>query len=52
MNLQSKHVIAGTVIGRGQVALTVATPRPMPAADTPESTSAPVKLSSVGPNAE
>ena len=28
LNLQSKRTMTGTVIGRGQVAITVATPRP------------------------
>jgi flagella basal body P-ring formation protein FlgA len=57
MNLQSKRVVSGTVIGRGQVAIEVATPRPIPAADVTSSLGAtglpaPVKLSSVAPNAE
>jgi flagellar basal body P-ring formation protein FlgA len=57
MNLQSKRVVTGTVIGRGQVAIEVATPRPAPAADATSSLgaappSASVKLSSVAPNAE
>ncbi|WP_407151566.1 flagellar basal body P-ring formation chaperone FlgA [Bradyrhizobium sp. ORS 86] len=52
MNLQSKRVISGVVTGRGEVSIAVATPRPVPVADTDASTSAPVKLSSVAPNAE
>lgn len=57
MNLQSKRIVSGTVIGRGQVAIEVATPRPAPAADVTSSLgaaqpAAPVKLSSVAPNAE
>ncbi|WP_052833229.1 flagellar basal body P-ring formation chaperone FlgA [Bradyrhizobium sp. LTSP885] len=57
MNLQSKRVVSGTVIGRGQVAIEVATPRPAPAADATSSLGtaqppATVKLSSVAPNAE
>lgn len=53
MNLQSQRVISGTVIGRGQVAIAVATPRPAPVADaTTAPGSAPIKLSSVAPNAE
>lgn len=51
-NLQSQRVISGTVIGRGQVAISVATPRLAPVADATKSSSAPVKLSSVAPNAE
>jgi len=38
MNLQSKRTVAGTVIGRGQVSITVATPRP---AQTSDATSSP-----------
>src|SRR5204863_2163807 len=30
MNLQSKRAVSGTVTGRGQVSITVATPRPAP----------------------
>lgn len=53
MNLQSKRVLTGVVSGRGEVSISVATPRPMPVSDaTTESSSAPVKLSSVAPNAE
>jgi flagella basal body P-ring formation protein FlgA len=37
LNLQSKRTVAGTVIGRGQVAIQVATPRP-PATDNTAST--------------
>jgi len=36
LNLQSKRTVSGTVIGRGQVSISVATPRPQPA---PEATS-------------
>jgi len=62
MNLQSKRTVSGTVSGRGQVSITVATPRPAPAA--PDTTSslgaaeqtAPVSVaklsSSVAPKAE
>ena len=32
MNLQSKRTVSGTVTGRGQVSITVATPRPAPPA--------------------
>ena len=32
MNLQSKRTVSGVVTGRGQVSITVATPRPAPAA--------------------
>src|SRR5207253_6826862 len=38
LNLQSKRTVAGTVIGRGQVSITVATPRP---AQTSDATSSP-----------
>src|SRR2546429_6792160 len=38
MNPQSKRTVAGTVIGRGQVSITVATPRP---AQTSDATSSP-----------
>src|ERR1700712_814798 len=37
MNLQSKRTISGVVTGRGQVSITVATPRPAPANDTTSS---------------
>jgi flagella basal body P-ring formation protein FlgA len=62
MNLQSKRTVSGTVSGRGQVSITVATPRP--AAAAPDTTSslgaaeqtAPVSVaklsSSVAPKAE
>ena len=62
MNLQSKRTVSGTVSGRGQVSITVATPRPAPPA--PDTTSslggaeqtAPVSVaklsSSVAPKAE
>jgi flagella basal body P-ring formation protein FlgA len=35
LNLQSKRTISGTVIGRGQIAIAVATPRLPAAADIP-----------------
>src|SRR5882672_6341228 len=42
MNLQSKRTISGVVTGRGQVSITVATPRPAPAAaDTTSSLGTP-----------
>jgi flagellar basal body P-ring formation protein FlgA len=49
LNLQSKRTVTGTVIGRGQVAISVATPRPAAAADTTSSlqsdqTAAPVAV--------
>ena len=62
MNLQSKRTVSGTVTGRGQVSITVATPRP--ALSVPDTTSslgaaeqtAPVSVaklsSSVAPKAE
>jgi flagella basal body P-ring formation protein FlgA len=37
LNLQSKRTISGVVIGRGQVAISVATPRLQPAIDIPAS---------------
>jgi len=52
MNLQSKRPVAGVVSGRGEVTISVASPQPAPAADANESNPAPVKLSSVAPNAE
>jgi flagella basal body P-ring formation protein FlgA len=62
MNLQSKRTVSGTVSGRGQVSITVATPRPAPPAlDTTSSLgtteqAAPVAVaklsSSVAPKAE
>jgi flagella basal body P-ring formation protein FlgA len=62
MNLQSKRTVSGTVSGRGQVSITVATPRPAPpATDTTSSLgtteqAAPVAVaklsSSVAPKAE
>ncbi|WP_136626600.1 flagellar basal body P-ring formation chaperone FlgA [Bradyrhizobium macuxiense] len=52
MNLQSKRVLQGVVTGRGEVSITVATPRPAPVSDATPSTPAPVKLSSAAPNAE
>ena len=49
LNLQSKRTVSGVVTGRGQVSVSVATPRPPAAADTtssiaPEDTAAPVAL--------
>jgi flagella basal body P-ring formation protein FlgA len=49
LNLQSKRTVSGTVIGRGQVSISVATPRPLPASDTtssiaPNETAAPVAV--------
>ena len=52
MNLQTKRVISGVVSGRGEVSISVASPQTVPAADATDSNSAPVKLSSVAPNAE
>lgn len=49
MNLQSKRIISGVVTGRGEVTITAPTPREPVAAAEP---AAPVKLSSVAPNAE
>jgi flagella basal body P-ring formation protein FlgA len=49
LNLQSKRTVSGTVIGRGQVAISVATPRPAASSDTtssiaPDQPVAPVAL--------
>ena len=60
MNLQSKRTISGVVTGRGQVSITVATPRPAPS-DTTSSLETPAQAapiavaklsSSVAPKAE
>jgi flagellar basal body P-ring formation protein FlgA len=49
MNLQSKRTVSGIVTGRGQVSISVATPRPGPSADATSSLGAaePVKPVSV-----
>ena len=62
LNLQSKRTVSGVVIGRGQVAISVATPRLPPAADASSTigsadTTAPVSVaagnnSQVSPKAE
>jgi flagellar basal body P-ring formation protein FlgA len=62
MNLQSKRAVSGVVTGRGQVSISVATPRPAPVSDTASSSTlgaaepvAPVavaNVSSVAPKAE
>jgi flagella basal body P-ring formation protein FlgA len=52
MNLQSKRAVSGVVTGRGEVSITGPTPRAAPTADATDSNAAPVKLSSVAPNAE
>jgi flagella basal body P-ring formation protein FlgA len=64
LNLQSKRTVVGTVVGRGQVAISVATPRlPAPAAAqdqtssiSPDRTAAPVAvaatISPAAPKAE
>jgi flagella basal body P-ring formation protein FlgA len=49
LNLQSKRTVTGTVIGRGQVAISVATPRAVATADAasspePDRAAAPVAL--------
>lgn len=45
MNLQSKRTVSGTVTGRGQVSITVATPRPAQTSDAAASTgTAPVAV--------
>jgi flagella basal body P-ring formation protein FlgA len=43
LNLQSKRTVSGVVIGRGQVAISVATPR-LPAAEAAAETAAPVSV--------
>jgi flagellar basal body P-ring formation protein FlgA len=52
LNLQSKRTVSGVVIGRGQVAISVATPRLPPATDTSESTepAAPVSVAASNSN--
>jgi flagella basal body P-ring formation protein FlgA len=62
MNLQSKRTVSGVVTGRGQVSVSMSTPRLLPAADTtsslaPAPSAAPVAVatnatSSVSPKAE
>jgi flagella basal body P-ring formation protein FlgA len=55
MNLQSKRTVSGVVTGRGQVSISVATPRPAPAEDKtsslgtaePTATIAPVAVANV-----
>jgi flagella basal body P-ring formation protein FlgA len=44
LNLQSKRTVSGVVIGRGQVAISVATPRLPAAADAAAETAAPVSV--------
>ena len=48
-NLQSKRIVSGTVIGRGQVAIAVATPR-LPATATADASS--INVSPVASKAE
>ncbi len=52
LNLQSKRTVSGVVIGRGQVAISVATPRLPPATDISESTdpAAPVSVAASNSN--
>jgi flagellar basal body P-ring formation protein FlgA len=45
MNLQSKRTVSGTVTGRGQVSITVATPRPSQTSDAGSSPNATSSLS-------
>jgi flagella basal body P-ring formation protein FlgA len=47
LNLQSKRTISGVVTGRGQVSISVATPRPAPSADDASSLSATESTASV-----
>ena len=49
LNLQSKRMVSGVVVGRGQVSISIATPRPAAASDTssslqPNETAAPVAV--------
>ena len=49
LNLQSKRTVSGVVTGRGQVSVSVATPRPAPVLDTtsslgPDETASPVSV--------
>ena len=48
LNIQSKRTLTGTVTGRGQVTIQVATPQPMAAPDTAsaDTTPAPTALAS------
>jgi flagellar basal body P-ring formation protein FlgA len=52
LNLQSKRTVSGVVIGRGQVAISVATPRLPPTTDTSEATepAAPVSVAASNSN--
>ena len=57
LNLQSKHTVSGVVIGHGQVAISVATPRLPAAADASAEPAAPVAVATrnnaqVSPKAE
>jgi flagella basal body P-ring formation protein FlgA len=57
LNLQSKRTVSGVVIGRGQVAISVATPRLPALADAAAETTAPVSVANsnnapVSPKAE
>jgi len=54
MNLQSKRTVSGVVTGRGQVSITVATPRPGPVSDassSPGAAPAPVAVATVNSTA-
>jgi flagella basal body P-ring formation protein FlgA len=46
VNIQSKRTVTGTVTGRGQVTIQVATPQPAPASDRAEAAPAPTALAS------
>ena len=57
LNLQSKRTVSGVVVGRGQVAISVATPRLPPATDASADPAAPVSVAAsnhapVSPKAE
>jgi flagella basal body P-ring formation protein FlgA len=55
LNLQSKRTVSGIVVGRGQVSVAIATPRPAPAAEVPVTTgaaepvTAPVTVATIDP---
>ena len=47
MNLQSKRTVSGVVTGRGQVTISVATPRPAPVGDNTSSLETPTSTAPV-----
>jgi flagella basal body P-ring formation protein FlgA len=46
LNIQSKRTVTGTVTGRGQVTIQIATPQPMASSDTASATPAPTTVAS------